>query len=65
MKTFAYWIGVFVIVAFMFAIPILATLSFCFDWNLSLKVLFTSITVSDFAIIMLLVGWFVEDLSDY
>lgn len=64
MKTFVYYIGVFVITLFIFAFPILATLSFCFDWNLSLKVLFTSITVLDFAIIMPIIAWFVDNISN-
>ena len=37
MKTFAYYIGVFVITLFIFAFPILATLSFCLNWGHILK----------------------------
>jgi hypothetical protein len=62
MKNFAYWIGVSIIVAVMFAIPILATLSFCLDWDSNLKCLLIATTAVDFAIIMLFVGWFIEDL---
>jgi hypothetical protein len=64
MKTFAYYIGVFVITAFMFAFPILTTLSFCLDWDLSLKVLFTSSTAVDFALVMLAILWCIEDFND-
>ena len=64
MKNFAYWIGVLVIVAVMFAIPILATLSFCHDWDFNLKGMLITATAVDFAIIMLFVGWFIEDFSD-
>lgn len=64
MKTFAYYIGMFVIVAVMFAFPILATLSFCFDWDLCLKFLFTSTTAVDFALVMLVISWCIKDFND-
>lgn len=64
MKTFAYYIGIFIIVAVMFACPILATFSFCLDWDFSFKWLLTAITVVDFAIVMFAIWWFVEDFDD-
>lgn len=64
MKTFAYWIGVLVIVAVMFAIPILATLSFCFNWDFIFKGLFTSFSVLNLVIVTMIFIWFVDDLSD-
>lgn len=64
MKTFAYYIGVFVIVAAMFAFPILATLSFCFNWDFIFKGLFTSFSVFNLVIVTMIFIWFVDDLSD-
>lgn len=64
MKTFAYYIGVFVITAAMFAFPILTTLSFCLDWNLNLKALFTLFSVFNLVIVTMIFIWFVDDISD-
>ena len=64
MKTFAYCIGVFVITAIMFAIPVLATISFCLDWDFRLKGCLTACAVIDFIIVMFAISWCIEDFSD-
>ena len=63
MKNFAYYIGMFIIVAVMFAFPVLATLSFCFNWDFIFKALFTLSSVFDFVIVTMIFIWFVDDIS--
>ena len=64
MKTFTYYIGVFIIVSAMFAFPILATLSFCLNWNFVLKGIFAACTVVDFITVMPFIAWCIDDFSD-
>lgn len=64
MKTFICFIGIFVIVAVMFAIPIFATLSFCLDWDSFLKWLFTILVIVDFVIVTQFVVRYMENFSD-
>jgi len=63
MKNFAYYIGVLVIVAVMFAFPILATLSFCFNWDFIFKGLFTLLSVFNFVTVTVIFTCFAEYLS--
>ena len=64
MKTFAYYIRVFVITAIMFAIPILTTLSFFLNWDYILKCLLIVTTAVDFTLVMLVILWCNEDFKD-
>lgn len=64
MKTFAYCIRAFIITVIIFIFPILALLSFCLDWDINLKCLFTLFAVQSFIIVLLLVKWCMEDFSD-
>lgn len=64
MKNFAYYIGMFVIVVVMFAFPILATLSFCFNWDFIFKGLFTTFSVFNLVLVTMIFIWFADDTSD-
>lgn len=64
MKNFAYYIRAFIITVVIFISPILAPLSFCLNWNINLKCLFTISAVTSFILVLLLVKWCMEDFND-
>ena len=48
-------IGVLVLIALMFAIPVLATLSFCLNWSIQFKFFLTLLFIGEYFTLVLLI----------